>query len=116
MEQAKQLEISNIGKASCVKFSLIEYKRISEAARSTGESIPALLKEAFFKRTKLTPVFDRESAQKLISAINKVGNNLNQIARRVNSDIYYGWHHELTQIDESLSKLRSLAVCKVEGK
>jgi hypothetical protein len=60
------------------------------------------IKTALKKEIKI--VGSKEQLEKLIFEINKIGVNLNQIARRINEGIFYGAEKELEQLKEKYSE------------
>ena len=94
--------------ASCVVFTPEEYAAIREDSRASGESIPTLLKTAFFKGKRVTVLMPEDDRKRWFAEIRSWGNNLNQIAKRVNSGIMAGWYEEL--------RLTHLAIRRIEQK
>lgn len=99
------MESKKTNGASCVKFSDFERRQIEESARTTGQSIPWLLKNAFFSYGPVRPVFDRQSAVELRKELNRIGVNINQIAREINSGIKKGWHEEFQECNRHLQRI-----------
>lgn len=97
--------------ASCVRFTEQELTVIENASKSTGFSIPQLLKNAFFNGRIVRPIFDKESAHDIRIELNRIGVNINQIAREINSGLKKGWHLEFEECNRLLSKItQSIAV------
>lgn len=88
-----------------VRFSEQEFARIEKASRTTGRSIPWLLKTAFFNNGDLSPAFDKESARALQVELNRIGVNINQIAREINSGIRRGWNKEFEELNHRLGQI-----------
>jgi hypothetical protein len=79
--------------ATCVRLSEKERARIEKMRQATGLSYPVLLKRALFERMDLEkPLFNRNDADELLLELRRHGNNLNQIGKKVNSGIRYGWN------------------------
>jgi hypothetical protein len=100
--------VANKGKGgimSCVRFSDIEYQVIDADRISTGKSIPTLLKEKYFSGERPRPLFSKADHDAFSGEMGRIGNNLNQIARRVNSGIREGFVEELTTIQRSLDHI-----------
>lgn len=89
-----------------VRFSEEEYDRISNDAYVSGESIPLLLKKAFFKGPRLVPLMGAEDQRSTIVELRRIGNNINQIARQLNSGFRDVAVHEFSEIRESIAALR----------
>ena len=62
-----------------------EYAKIKEMADRAGLSIASLAKKATLDEEVKEQVIDRETGRQIISALGKIGSNINQIARKVNS-------------------------------
>ena len=88
-----------------VRFSDQEFAVIERASVTTGRSIPWLLKTAFFNIGEVSPMFDKESARNFITALNRIGVNINQIAREINSGIRRGWNKEFEELNLSLRQI-----------
>ena len=70
-----------------IRFSEEEYSRVSNDAVSYGETVPGIVKAVYFDHLPPLPKYAREDAVRILAAINRVGNNINQIARQVNTGI-----------------------------
>ena len=91
--------------ASCVKFTLDEYKEISEEARTAGKSIPVLLKIAYFKRARTVVLMKPEDEARWFRELRYWGKNMNQIAKRMNCGMLNGWHEEIQLVQTSLKRI-----------
>lgn len=98
--------------ATCVRFSDVELKIMEEAASTTGRSIPWLLKNSFFSKGAIRPMFDKESAYKIRMELNRIGGNINQIAREINSGIKKGWHLEFEECNRLLLEIVKMTAVK----
>jgi hypothetical protein len=78
-------------RCSLVRFSAEQFERIKGDARTFGQSIPELLRSAYFGRKLVTPRFSVSDAERIVTAINRVGNNVNQIAKHLNSGFREGF-------------------------
>lgn len=68
-----------------IRFDEDEYMRICNDAKIYGETIPGVLKAVYFERLPSAPKFSKDDAIRISTAISRVGNNINQIARHLNS-------------------------------
>ncbi|MGK5086520.1 MobC family plasmid mobilization relaxosome protein [Bdellovibrionota bacterium FG-2] len=94
-----------------VRFSPVEYRRITRQQLLTGRSIPWLLKTRFFNSAELQPpAFDYETSRELIRQIAAIGNNLNQIAKGVNSGIAKEVSDHIKAMHKLLEDLHALAM------
>ncbi len=98
-------ETSAIHRASCVRFRSDEYKRIEEDSINTGQSIPALLKEKYFKAPRPLPLMSQADLSRHFGELGRIGNNLNQLTRRLNSGIREGFVEELQEIQVLFDRL-----------
>ena len=109
MEHLKQTNETKKSMSSCVKFSKDEYERITAEASIFGESIPWVLKNSHFNKKPVVPMFAFDDARKIISALARIGNNVNQIARKINSGFREGSNDYLCNISEDIHVLRTFA-------
>jgi hypothetical protein len=98
-----------------VKFTEEEHERIARDARESGKSIPTLLKIAYFAGRQLRILMSKEDQTAWFRELRSCGNNLNQIARKLNAGAEAGWHHELVLISAALQSLQA-KVCAVSGR
>ncbi len=97
-------------KRTTVRFTDSEFDRITDEARIAGLSIPQILKLSHFSRRKLKLLFDETDRLFFCAEIRRIGNNVNQIARRVNSGALEGWHSEFSKAVTALTEIQTLAV------
>ena len=90
---------------TCVRFSEKEYEKIKKQARLIGITIPQLLKDGWKNVALEEPKFSNEESRKWLKELGYIGNNINQIARWVNSGSYYGDLSELKNWRLELAKL-----------
>lgn len=98
------------GTGTCVRLSEEEHARISQDAKASGRSIPHLLKFAYFAGRQVRLLVDKEEQAKWFRELRACGNNLNQIARRINGGVEAGWHQELEVIARTLVSLETLVL------
>ncbi len=97
-------------KRTTVRFTDEEYERIIEEAQISGLSVPAILKASHFRRRKLKLLFDEVSRKFICSELRKIGNNINQIAFRVNSGVLEGWYDDFSKVNHSLTEIYQMVV------
>ena len=113
MDQQEQLEPPTIGGSSHVRFTAQEFKQIKKVQHTTGETIPTLLKSAFFKCvTDFRPLMDRESAMEVLRELKRIGNNINQITRHLNAGFGFESYKGFPGICDELSRKRKTIVDK----
>ena len=94
-----------------IRFDEDEYIRLCNDAKIYGETVPGVLKAVYFERLPLGPKFSKDDAIRISAAINRVGNNINQIARHLNSGGgFTALNSVLTEVAEQLSILKYFAV------
>lgn len=94
-----------------VRFSPSEYFRLCKEQLLTGRSIPWLLKTRYFGSDELRPPpFDYETSRELIRQISGMANNLNQIARQLNSGLEAPLLADIGRMLQVLEDLRTLAM------
>ena len=98
------------GKASFVRFSDEEHLAIQKLALEHGESIPELLKKCFFGNPPKQPIVSDENARAIMIGLNRIGNNLNQIARKVNTGFREGFISAFDEVRDDLRALKNFAV------
>ena len=97
-------------KRTTVRFTDDEFDRITDEARTAGLSIPQILKLAHFTRRKLKLLFGEKDRLFVCAELRRIGNNINQIARRVNSGALEGWHSEFSKAVAAITDIQALTV------
>ena len=97
METASAV-VSQRKQSSHVRFNEDEFARIEEDSANTGKSIPTLLKEKYFGGPRPLPLISKEDLKRHFGELGRIGNNMNQLARRLNSGIREGFVEELREI------------------
>jgi len=93
--------------ASCVRFTDTEYRRIQKMKATLGISIPDILKQNTFNRLDLeSALYTREDADLVIVELKRIGNNLNQIATKINSGLMTGWSQSFNAVWVDILNLR----------
>jgi hypothetical protein len=95
-----------------VRFSKTEFDRIREESRIIGESIPSLLKQAYFKRKPVSVLLDATDRKAVFAELRRIGNNANQIAKCVNTGFFKDWHSEFQSVANHLVMLERYLVGK----
>ncbi len=93
------------GGASHVRMSPSEYDRIKKDSETSGKSIPDLLRESYFSQPPRKVLVGRSDLAILRKDLNRIGNNLNQIARRLNVGLMHGWSDKLDSVLEQFETL-----------
>lgn len=104
MKDAKQLELK-LGGSSHVRFNDREYKQVQKDAFKKSKSIPTLLKDTYFKGRPTEVLMNENDLDVVRKDLNKIGNNLNQVARKLNSGFMHGWNDTLDRVLEQFEIL-----------
>lgn len=94
------------GLRTTVRFSPDEYERLTNDKRVTGMSIPGLLKRTYFKGPPLSPLMCPEDQRTALTELRRIGTNINQIAKHLNSGFREGWYEEFVQVRDNVAWLR----------
>jgi len=89
-----------------IRLSETEYKQAENLSRTLGRSIPQLFKSALFEGPIPSPLLSNDDAKSLMGQLQRIGNNVNQIAKHLNSGIREGFHKELNDVNEQIKVLR----------
>ena len=90
-----------------IRYTADEYQRITEDALLYNESIPNLMKAVYFKRPLPRPFALPDDAQRIATALDRIGNNVNQIARQLNTGFRQGFSSALEEALNNLSAMRN---------
>jgi hypothetical protein len=96
-------------KRTTVRFTDAEFERIEREAKLSGLSLPALLKRSHFRKKALQLLFGETERHAFCADLRRIGNNVNQLARRVNSGVFEGWHKEFEEVFKKISELHQMA-------
>lgn len=110
MSQSTKETNSKRGSGSCVRFTDEEYKQVTEDSQATGHSIPTLLKSAYFSGRRARVLMSKEDQVQWYRELRHWGNNLNQLAKKVNSGLMDGWCEDFQVVRNVLMRLESLVV------
>lgn len=83
-----------------LRFSLSEYESINLELEKTNLSFSSFTRNLLLKKK-----INSKTDDKLILEINRIGNNLNQIARAVNKQERINVLSELVKIEQSIKEL-----------
>ncbi len=104
MNQNNKTKLSK-GGTSCVRMSPSEYKRMKKDSRTSGKSIPELLRDSYFGNLPVKVLVNKNDLDILRKDLNRIGNNLNQVAKRLNSGLMHGWSNTLSLVLEQFKIL-----------
>jgi len=96
---------------TCVILSDEELKKLKLSSLNTGLTIPKLLKESFFSQSGvITPNFSRDDTITILKHLSAIGNNLNQIARHLNSGFNDKWMIDFSFITKEFEAFKVFLV------
>jgi len=109
MEQLNLETESDVGTALCVRIDATEHQRIKKMIAATGMSGPELFRRALFCRMDLErPLLTPEQAKNFETELKRQGNNINQIAKKINMGLMAGWSQALSAINVNYMKLSQM--------
>ena len=92
-----------IGQSTHVRFNDEVRQKLATEKKKTGKTIPKILIDAFLRKPTSKPVFSNEIGLDIRKELNRIGINLNQLARKVNTGLYEGWYSEFDTLSEQLT-------------
>lgn len=105
MSKSGLLQLTSEGRCN-VRMSPFEYRRIKKDSEASRKSIAELLRESYFSQPPRKVLMDRKDVDLLRKDLSRIGNNLNQVARRLNTGLFHGWNNTLNLIWEELRALK----------
>ena len=84
-----------------VRFTEEESKKIKSHSKASGKSVDSLLRDSYFRRTMNLKIVQRDELDGIRYSLGKIGNNLNQISRSLNS----GGGCELKDLVQALAEI-----------
>jgi len=96
-----------------IRMSPEEYRTIATEAKTTGETLPDLLKRVYFSHKKRVAVLmKKEDLHTILGQLGRIGNNINQVARAMNQGICEGFNDDIRGMRQSLDGLMSFMTQK----
>lgn len=98
-----------------IRVTESEYARVKTMCDSTRCTAQDLFKKALLGRVNLEKpiyLFTPEATQEIKTDLSRIGNNVNQIAKKVNSGLMQGWSTALNGVYRALLDLNA----KLEAK
>lgn len=80
----KTLKVRDFPKTT-IRMSPEQYFKISEISKESRKTIPKVFLDLLDKKAPLVTLMNTENVEKIKIELNRIGNNINQIARKVNS-------------------------------
>lgn len=91
--------------ARYVRLTPEENAQLEEDQTRTGRSAQDLLRSAYFGKGRVIILMTDEDKDTFLGQINRIGNNVNQIAKKLNTGIIYGFDDDITQVRILLTNL-----------
>ncbi|MEE2671390.1 MAG: plasmid mobilization relaxosome protein MobC [Bdellovibrionota bacterium] len=88
------------GGSSHVRFTPREYSQVQKESFKKSKSIPTLLKDTYFKGRPEEVLISESDLEQLNKKMDRIGNNLNQVAKKLNSGFMHGWNETLGLVYE----------------
>lgn len=98
--------------ACYIRLTEHEYERLQKDARLSGKSQQSLIKNAYFKGGPVVLLMADEERDKLMAQLHRIGNNVNQIAKYLNSGFAFGFQQELESIRAQLTLIMTWVTAK----
>lgn len=95
--------------SSHVRFTEKELLIVQRMQRETGLSVPDLLKKALFRRVDLVrPLLSKDDVERIMVELRRQGNNINQIAKQLNSGLSQGWNQSFNSLVSAYVSIRHM--------
>ena len=88
-----------------VRLSPEEYSRLESDARASGESVAEIMKRVYFSKKPVVLLMGKDDQKSLMGALGRIGNNINQVARVLNSGFREGFSDDLTAVQRDFTAL-----------
>lgn len=100
---------TSTGNRAHLRFSAAEYEEVVKDAKMLGMTVSSLIKTVYFQKKPLQSTFHNDDAKRILVELNRIGNNVNQIARQLNSGFRSGFTPAMDEILVLLAQLRTFA-------
>ena len=98
--------------ARFVRLTPEEHTQLLEDEKRTGRSAQELLKRVYFGKSPIVLLMSDVDRDEFLAQINRIGNNVNQIAKKLNTGIVFGFDQELSHVRILLTHLMNLLTAK----
>ena len=113
MDEVTTEDVKEKKHSYCVKVNGAEKVKLEKMASVVGVSVPALFRKLALSKNNLeAPCYSAEDAHGLRVAINRVGNNVNQIAAHLNAGMRTGWNMSFNQVLRDFEAIRNMMLRK----
>ena len=83
-------------------------KEIERICKETGARPQQVLLSGFKNSNSAMLGSFGKSAAQILTALNRIGNNVNQIARRMNAGVSWGWSNEFEKFSVEIEQMRRM--------
>lgn len=103
----EKLSVKQIPKrlVAYIRLTLEEHARLESDAAASGESIAELMKRVYFSKKPLVLLMSKDDQKYLMGALGRIGNNINQVARVLNSGFREGFSDDLNSVRQDFTNL-----------
>ena len=113
MEQIPDGKEGRNSRLACyIRLTDKEYSRLQSDAHLTGKSVQYLFKNAYFNGGPVVLLMRDEDRDRFMSQLHKIGNNVNQIAKHLNSGFAFGFQDELESIRSQITLMMTWLTAK----
>lgn len=105
MESDENQKKKKKGAQVLVRLSPEEQAHIEKLEGSFGGSVQKIFRKVIMGLSIPTVVLHPETARALLSQVNRIGNNINQISKHMNQGSSRGWY---TEFEEAAAELKAI--------
>ena len=98
--------------ACYIRLNQREHDRLQKDVLKSGKKATTLIKKAYFDQNPVVLLMSDPDRDHFFSEINRIGNNVNQVAKKLNSGFAYGFHQDLETIRSQLTILITWVTAK----
>ncbi len=108
MSKNNQQKLKIPSKAICLKLSIEEYNQLEEVSKERGENIQTLIRKSVLNNSNLRPLMPSTDAKSHLTELRRIGNNINQISRMMNSGYRRDWYDSFENCVDNLELLKKV--------
>ena len=113
MEPVKETQTKPSSRLVCyLRLTKEEHERLQSDSKKSGMKATVLLKKAYFGRSPVILLMTNEDRDHIHAQIQRIGNNVNQVTKKVNSGFAFGFQEELESIRTQLTILGTWLTAK----
>jgi len=111
MEQKELFEKQKLNRSRNVVYVRLndqEMNRLVKEASDHNNTLPTQIKDGYFNGLPSKLLFTREDADRIRGELRRIGNNVNQIARAINTGAREGMNGAFVEFQEAFKALENL--------